>query len=91
MLIDLTWTRNYSAFIAISKEIATLENEMLELKTVLEEFKTIPASLDTGVGPEDAGLGGSISSSHAFPRELSIISRLTFVLRSQRHPPENGP
>ena len=39
--------RNYSAFIAISKEIATLENEMLELKTVLEEFKTIPATLDT--------------------------------------------
>jgi hypothetical protein len=42
--------RNYGAFVAISKEIATLENEMLELKSVLEEFKTLPNDLDMGLG-----------------------------------------
>jgi hypothetical protein len=42
--------RNYGAFVAISKEIATLENEMLELKAVLEEFKTLPSDLDMGLG-----------------------------------------
>ncbi|KAA1082799.1 exocyst complex component exo84 [Puccinia graminis f. sp. tritici] len=42
--------KNYGAFVAISKEIATLENEMLELKAVLEEFKTLPNDLDMGLG-----------------------------------------
>ncbi|WAR62208.1 hypothetical protein PtB15_14B303 [Puccinia triticina] len=42
--------KNYGAFVAISKEIATLENEMLELKSVLEEFKTLPNDLDMGLG-----------------------------------------
>jgi hypothetical protein len=38
--------RNYSEFVEISKEIATLENEMIELRTVLEEWKAVPASLE---------------------------------------------
>jgi len=42
--------KNYGAFVAMSKDIATLENEMLELKSVLEEFKTLPNDLDMGLG-----------------------------------------
>ncbi|MBW0489123.1 hypothetical protein O181_028838 [Austropuccinia psidii MF-1] len=43
--------KNYGAFVVISKEIATLENEMLELKIVLEEFKTLPNDLNMGLSP----------------------------------------
>ena len=45
--------RNYADFVVISKEIATLENEMLELKSVLEEWRTVPASLESGFGDDD--------------------------------------
>lgn len=34
----------------MSKDIATLENEILELKCVLEEFKTPPNDLNMGLG-----------------------------------------
>jgi Vps51/Vps67 len=38
--------RNYAEFVAISKDISTLENEMLELKSILEEWKAVPGSLE---------------------------------------------
>lgn len=38
--------KNYSEFITISKEIATLENDMLELKELLSEWKQLPQSLE---------------------------------------------
>lgn len=38
--------RNYSEFITISKEIATLENDMLELKELLAEWKQLPHALE---------------------------------------------
>lgn len=38
--------RNYSEFITISKEIATLENDMLELKELLSEWKQLPQALE---------------------------------------------
>ena len=41
-----THASNYSEFIKVSKDIAGLENEMLELKSVLEEWKTIPEGLE---------------------------------------------
>lgn len=42
----------------ISKEIATLENEMLELKGVLEEWRAVPESLEGGWGDDDLLIGG---------------------------------
>lgn len=42
---------------------------MLELKSVLEEFKTIPSSLESSVGAaDDASFGGSISAFLSFQR-----------------------
>ncbi|WFD42122.1 exocyst complex component exo84 [Malassezia psittaci] len=37
--------KNYSEFITISKEIATLENDMLEFKDLLSEWKQLPQQL----------------------------------------------
>jgi hypothetical protein len=57
--------RNYSEFITVSKEIATLENDMLELKELLNEWKTLPQALEldesgaTGLGSlTDSALRG---------------------------------
>ncbi|GAA5961012.1 hypothetical protein JCM3765_006502 [Sporobolomyces pararoseus] len=50
---------NYADFVIISKEIATLENEMLELKGVLEEWRAVPESLEGGFGGEDDLLTGA--------------------------------
>ncbi|KAN0061879.1 exocyst complex component exo84 [Thecaphora frezii] len=38
--------KNYAEFIIISKEIATLENDMLELKELLAEWKQLPQALE---------------------------------------------
>lgn len=61
--------RNYAEFVVISKEIATLENEMLELKTVLEEWRTVPDTLEGSWGDDDLLLGSaslpSLPSPHA--------------------------
>lgn len=38
--------RNYHEFIKVSKDIASLETEMMELKGVLEEWKTVPEGLE---------------------------------------------
>jgi hypothetical protein len=45
-LNDATIDRNYAEFVSISKDISTLENEMLELKSILEEWKAVPGSLE---------------------------------------------
>ncbi|KAF9027139.1 hypothetical protein BDZ89DRAFT_1092282 [Hymenopellis radicata] len=37
--------KNYAEFVLISKEISTLENEMLELKESLSEYKSMPSLL----------------------------------------------
>ncbi|KAJ7292985.1 nuclear mRNA splicing protein [Mycena rebaudengoi] len=37
--------KNYAEFVLISKEISTLENEMLELKESLAEYKSMPSLL----------------------------------------------
>ncbi|KAL1407578.1 exocyst complex component exo84 [Vanrija albida] len=40
--LQKTVTEQYAEFVTISKEISTLENEMLELKELLTEWKTVP-------------------------------------------------
>lgn len=47
----------------ISKEISTLENEMLELKGVLEEWRSVPESLEGGWGVDELLLGCTSSFS----------------------------
>lgn len=49
--------RNYAEFVIISKEIANLETEMLELKGTLEEWRAVPDSLEGGFGDDDLLLG----------------------------------
>lgn len=39
------FTYSYEEFILISKEISTLENDMLELKEGLSEWKSMPSLL----------------------------------------------
>ncbi|KAH9817504.1 Cullin repeat-like-containing domain protein [Melampsora americana] len=76
--------KNYSAFVAISKEIATLENEMLELKTVLEEFKTLPGDLDMGLGSEDTNLsGGSLTSEIRKRTARNSVADVNALYRAQ--------
>lgn len=44
----------------VSKEISTLENEMLELKDLISEWKTVPELLNNGVDPTtDPGIATS--------------------------------
>jgi hypothetical protein len=35
-------TRSYAEFVTISKEISTLENDMVELKELLSQWKDLP-------------------------------------------------
>ena len=39
------WYSSYEQFVSISKEISTLENDMLELKESLSEWKSMPSLL----------------------------------------------
>jgi exocyst complex component 8 len=39
------WFSSYEQFVSISKEISTLENDMLELKESLSEWKSMPSLL----------------------------------------------
>jgi hypothetical protein len=43
--VSHTTIHSYEEFVAISKEISTLENEMLELKESLNEWKSMPSLL----------------------------------------------
>lgn len=54
---------NYADFVLISKEIATLENEMIELKGVLEEWRAVPELLEGGSGEDDILMGGECGRS----------------------------
>ena len=58
---------SYAEFVIISKEIATLENDMLELKDLLGEWKGVPDAL---TGLEDPSLGGA-------SRVICVYSRPT--------------
>ncbi|KAG9081273.1 exocyst complex component exo84 [Ceratobasidium sp. 370] len=48
--------KNYADFVIISKEISTLENDMLELKASLQEWKSMPSllTLDQSASANDA-------------------------------------
>lgn len=76
---SLSARSNYADFVLISKEIATLENEMLELKGVLEEWRSVPESLEGGWGDDDLLMGGKSSLPSGSPAlsKLGTDSRLT--------------
>ncbi|KAL1669579.1 Cullin repeat-like-containing domain protein [Schizophyllum commune] len=50
---------NYAEFVQISKEISTLENEMLELKESLSEYKSMPSLLHI---PDPSTNGSTMST-----------------------------
>lgn len=72
---------NYSEFIVISKEIATLESEMLELKGVLEEWRAVPELLETGTGDDDFMLGSASTPNRRGQR--NSIADLATLHKSQ--------
>ncbi|KAJ3815643.1 hypothetical protein F5876DRAFT_30182 [Lentinula aff. lateritia] len=51
--------KNYAEFVMISKEISTLENEVLELKESLSEYKSMPSLLHI---PDPTSSSSSIST-----------------------------
>ncbi|KAJ7040264.1 hypothetical protein C8F04DRAFT_1208688 [Mycena alexandri] len=53
--------KNYAEFVMISKEITTLENEMMELKESLSEYKSMPSLLHI---PDPASTSSSGLSSY---------------------------
>ncbi|SCV67496.1 BQ2448_5107 [Microbotryum intermedium] len=68
--------KNYADFVVISKEIATLENEMLQLKSVLEEWRAVPESLEGGWGEDDLLMGSG--SANRRNRRNSLADLATF-------------
>lgn len=51
---------NYAEFVTVAKEIATLENTMVDLKDLLNEWKTVPALLaGEAAGGPSTGLKGA--------------------------------
>jgi hypothetical protein len=52
---DDAWNVSYEEFILISKEISTLENDMMELKESLSEWKNMPALLRIEDGSQAQG------------------------------------
>ncbi|EST09068.1 Cullin repeat-like-containing domain protein [Kalmanozyma brasiliensis GHG001] len=56
---------HYSEFITISKEIATLENDMLELKELLSEWKQLPQALELDDSSSTASFSDSFSRAKA--------------------------
>ncbi|GAA5954199.1 hypothetical protein JCM21900_006959 [Sporobolomyces salmonicolor] len=72
---------NYADFVVISKEIATLENEMLELKGVLEEWRAVPESLEGGWGDDDLLIGTAGGSNRRAQR--NSIADLATLYKSQ--------
>ncbi|KAK4045998.1 exocyst complex component exo84 [Microbotryomycetes sp. JL201] len=57
--LQRTVFQNYPDFVIISKEISTLENEMLELKGILEEWRTVPELLEGGWGDDELLIGSA--------------------------------
>jgi hypothetical protein len=54
-ILGLILTDSYAEFVLISKEISTLENEMLELKESLAEWKSMPSVLHIDDSASAAG------------------------------------
>ncbi|KAJ9099335.1 hypothetical protein QFC21_004216 [Naganishia friedmannii] len=77
---------DYGDFVAISKEISTLENEMLELRDLVSEWKTVPELLNNGVDPTmDLGpsTGGGLSSLERRKTVRNSILDLQNMYRAQ--------
>lgn len=57
-------TSSYAEFVLISKEISTLENDMLELKELLGQWKDLPQlmGMDTTLAPTIDKSGNGMSS-----------------------------
>ncbi|TFY54472.1 hypothetical protein EVG20_g9690, partial [Dentipellis fragilis] len=62
--------KNYAEFVLISKEISTLENEMLELKESLAEWKSMPSVLHIDESASAADRRRNVRSSVADLRVL---------------------
>ncbi|KDR85544.1 hypothetical protein GALMADRAFT_234471 [Galerina marginata CBS 339.88] len=53
--------KNYAEFVLISKEISVLENEMLELKDLLSDYKSMPSTLHI---PDPTSTSSSVLSTY---------------------------
>ena len=68
--------KNYSEFITISREIATFENDMLEFKELLSEWKQLPQQLQIedplSEAMWDGGSSSSLQSTHRRSRNSMV-------------------
>ncbi|GAA95398.1 uncharacterized protein L969DRAFT_21958 [Mixia osmundae IAM 14324] len=80
--LQKTVLNNYSDFITVSKEVTTLENDLLELKSALEDWRGVPESLEVGVSFE-AAQDSSLIASIAKRGQRNSIVDLQAVYRSQ--------
>jgi exocyst complex component 8 len=60
---------SYAEFVLISKEISTLENEMLELKESLSEYKSMPSLLHV---PDPSSNGANSSNAMSMYKRSSV-------------------
>ncbi len=86
-ILSILITRSYEEFITISKEISTLENDMLELKESLSEWKSMPsllkieeASSATGAPLARRRLGGSDSSQTVDGRNDHLLPTFEYCM-----------
>ncbi|KAF8753719.1 Exocyst component 84 C-terminal [Rhizoctonia solani] len=81
--------KNYSDFVVISKEISTLENDMLELKASLQEWKNMPTLL--ALDPSTSNTTGSATFVPTIPgRHIIAEASDLQQLNAATYRPEHG-
>lgn len=70
--------KNYAEFVLISKEITSLESEMLELKDLLSEYKSMPSVLHI---PDPTALASS--SNYVYKRSSVTDLRIMYLNQMQ--------
>ncbi|TFK42011.1 hypothetical protein BDQ12DRAFT_645406 [Crucibulum laeve] len=70
--------KNYAEFVLISKEISVLENEMLELKELLSDYKSMPSVLHI---PDPTSMSSATISTY----KRSSVADLRILYLNQMH------
>lgn len=73
MQLTLLKSCSYAEFVVVSKDISTLENEMLEFKDALSEWKGMPSLLHIDDSASAAGKESSICPVVRILRRVSAI------------------
>lgn len=75
--------QNYGDFVVVSKEIATLENTMMDLKELLNEWKTVPTLLSLRGDSHTGHTGDTVSSGGSSSlKTMDVLERRKTVRNS---------